>query len=131
MRQRDIFVIAAVLLLLAACSPGEPETAFSDLPEGDAARGEMLFSQSINEAPACNTCHRVDGVTIVGPPLDGFGETGAERVEGQSAAEYAYFSIVRPSRHVVRGYSNVMFSDYESKLSAQDIADLIAYLTRL
>ena len=55
----------------------------------------------------------------------------AARVAGQSAREYLYWSILRPGRYVVAGYSNIMYAGYEERLEAADIADLIAYLLTL
>ncbi len=118
----------ALVVLLAACSPKKLPFSLNDLPPGDAGRGALLFTQSINSAPACSSCHTTDGTRSVGPSLKGFGEEAGDRVKNQSAAEYAFDSILRPSRHVVRGYSNVMYSQYGDKLSQQNIADLIAYL---
>ena len=46
-------------------------------------------------------------------------------------AEYLYWSILRPGRYVVAGYSNIMYAGYEEGLEAADIADLIAYLLTL
>ena len=55
----------------------------------------------------------------------------ATRVSGQSAEQYLYWSIVRPGQHLVAGYSNLMYAEYEDSLEAADIADLIAYLLTL
>jgi cytochrome c553 len=117
-----------LVVLLVACSPNKLSFSLNDLPPGDAGRGATLFTQSIYSAPACSSCHATDGSRSVGPSLKGFGAEAGERVKGQSAAEYAFDSILRPSKHVVRGYSNVMYSTYGEKLPQQDIADLIAYL---
>jgi cytochrome c2 len=87
-----------------------------------------LFNSNVNGSPACGTCHRVTEQTLVGPGLLGYGERAGSEVEGQSAEEYTYLSIVRPADHIVEGFSNVMYTEYQSKLSRQEIADLIAYL---
>jgi cytochrome c553 len=123
-----LFVPAVLTIALAGCRPDDPDYSVDDLPPGDAARGETLFSQSIDGAPACANCHAVDGSGGSGPSLDGFGAVAAERNDGQSAQEYAFTSIMRPAKYLVRGYSNVMYSDYADKLNQQDTADLIAYM---
>ncbi len=79
-------------------------------------------------APACSTCHLLEGRGGAGPSLAGLGAAAGARVRGQSAEEYIYNSIVRPARHIVQGYSNIMYNSYDEKLSAQQIADLITFL---
>jgi len=118
-------------LLLGACAPSEPAVSVLDLPSGDVERGASLFSQSIMGNVACSACHTVDGREGSGPSLQGFGAVAGERVKGQSAEEYAYLSIVRPSAHVLRGYANVMPVNYEQSLTTQQIADLLAYILGL
>jgi mono/diheme cytochrome c family protein len=117
--------------LLWACAPSEPAVSALDLPVGDAARGASLFSQSIMGNVACSACHTVDGREGSGPTLQGFGAVAGERIKGQSAEEYTYLSIVRPSAHVLRGYPNVMPVNYERTLTTQQIADLMAYILGL
>jgi cytochrome c2 len=128
-------MILAILLLfvLAACtaSGGSPEATEEALPLGDAVRGEELFNSNVNGSPACGTCHLLTEETRVGPGLLGYGERAGNEVEGQSAEDYSYLSIVRPAEHIVEGFSNVMYTEYQSKLSRQEIADLIAYLLSL
>jgi mono/diheme cytochrome c family protein len=126
-------VVLAVVMMaaLAGCAPEDLPYSLDDLPAGDAGHGAALFTQSVNNAPACSACHSTDGSFSPGPPLDGYGQKAGTRVKGQSAEAYAFYSILRPARHLVRGYSNVMPADYATKLSAQDVADLIAYLLTL
>lgn len=122
-----------LLSLLAGCRKEDPSIRFEDLnlEAANPQHGESLFSQTLEDAPACSTCHRLDGNQSAGPALNGYAERAATRVEGQSAAEYSYESILRPSRHVVSGFSNVMYAKYEAVLNASDLADLIAYLLTL
>src|SRR5690606_10159088 len=101
------------------------------LPPGDAANGEALFTQAISGAPACSTCHSLDGSALVGPTLQGYAEIAAARVEGESAQDYTYTSIVQPAAHVVNGFPNAMYNQYGQRLSAQQLSDLIAYLLTL
>jgi cytochrome c553 len=119
-------IMLVLLLILAACT-SPTSLQYSDIPEtGDAARGEELFNTSTNLAPACLGCH-ITG-SSASPPLDGFGEIAGSRVEGESAREYTFYSIVEPERHIVEGYGNAMYNQYDEKLSPQDIADLIEYI---
>jgi mono/diheme cytochrome c family protein len=121
-------LILALLLFLAACTATSSSSIqYSDIPEtGDAVHGEELFNSSVNLAPPCIGCHIP--ANTASPSLDGFGTTAGSRVEGQSAREYAFYSIVEPDRHIVEGFGNAMYNQYDEKLTAQDIADLIAYV---
>ncbi len=128
LKRLTLLLISA--LLISACAPPNLNIAFSDLPEGDPERGQLLFERSI-QAPACISCHRTDSVNAVGPGLGGFSERAGTRVAGLSAAEYAFQSIDRPASFLVPGFSNLMYSAYDANFTAQDVADLIAYLMTL
>ena len=121
-------------LLMNACQAEAPRIAFAevDFALADAGSGEKLFHQSNNEAPACAACHAIAGESSgIGNALAGIAAVAAERVAGQSAQEYLYWSILRPGQHLVAGYDNVMYAGYEDRLEAADIADLIAYMLSL
>lgn len=124
-------MLAILLLMLAACQSDPPKVAYDDLPEGNAASGAMTFREEHNDAPACSSCHEINGSDSTAPDLSGFGERAGTRVDNQSAGEYAYWSIIRPTKHIVTPYSNTMYSEYEDKLTPQQIADLIAYVLGL
>lgn len=121
--------LSALLLagLLSGCAQSGLDFSVSDLPPGDAARGAKLFEQSPG-GPSCAQCHSLDGGRSVGPSLAGYGERAAREGGGQNAEEYTFEAILRPSKHIVRGYSNTMPDSYEDTLTRQNIADLIAYL---
>jgi len=124
-------VCVGVVLLVLACSKPEPDTAFDALPPGDADRGEALYTQSINGAATCSSCHLLSAAQAGGPGLEGYGDRAGNVVDGESAGEYTYWAILRPGRHLVSGYSNIMPNNYEEALSDQQLADLIAYLLTL
>ncbi|MEZ4668985.1 MAG: cytochrome c [Anaerolineae bacterium] len=125
---RFVFLIL-ILLLTAACSTSNANS--GELPSGDAARGQVLFNESVNGAPACTTCHTTDGSTLVGPSLQGFGQRAGNRVEGQSAEVYAHNSIQQPPAYIVSGFGNLMYNQYAQRLTPQQIADLVAYILTL
>lgn len=114
------------LLLLAGCDTNpSSEIAYSDLPEnGDSANGELLFTEQ-----GCIACH-VEGATGA-PDLMNFAEYAGTTVDGQSAGEYTFYSIVEPAQHIAEGYGNAMPNTYDSSMTAQELADLIAYLLDL
>lgn len=123
-----LIVLAALVIVLPACSTGTVSASLGDLASGSALRGEALFTQAINGAPPCATCHTLDGVGSVGPSFAGYSQRAVNRTTDLSAIEYTYYSITQPTQHVVSGYPNVMYARYGDKLSAQDIADLVAYV---
>jgi mono/diheme cytochrome c family protein len=126
-----IRLLPLLMIVLVACSPEELDFAYDDLPPGDPARGAELYVRSSGGSASCQSCHSLDGVKGAGPPVDGYAGAAGERVEGKSAGVYTFESLLRPSKHLVRGYSNIMPSDYADKLSRQEIADLIAYMLTL
>src|SRR5215207_2400006 len=117
---KRLMVGIALLLITAACSssPSAPAT----LPPGDAVHGAELFTQQVNGAPACSTCHTLDGTTLVGPSLQGYAERASMRVQNQSAQDYTYNSITQPAAHIVSNFSNTMYTQYGRQLSPQQIA---------
>lgn len=114
----------------------------AELPAGDAARGQQLWDKDVNLAsgkPApCSACHSLNpGETLVGPSLAGIGSRAATTVAGQDAATYMRHSIQAPSEHIVEGASfavgeqSLMPANLGNDMSAQDLADLVAYLLSL
>ena len=133
-RNLALLLVALNTFIMAACSAEAPRIPFDslDFAVADAGSGEKLFNQSNNEAPACAACHSISGESSgIGNSLAGIAAVAAERVASQSAEEYLYWSILRPGRHLVAGFANIMFAGYEDSLEAADIADLIAYLLTL
>lgn len=102
----------------------------SELPEGDAARGEALFLNT-DVAPDggtlnCNACHSTDGTAIVGPSMQGL---GGRIPPGVDPADYVRESIVLPNATKSEGFENVnMTEGFGDRLDAQSLADIIAYL---
>lgn len=128
---KSLVFLTLVACLCVACSKGEPKLAFSDLPTGNPQAGSAVFQNGADGAVACTTCHSVDGANGTGPSMEGFGARAEGSDDSLSATEYTYESIIRPSKHVVNGFSNLMPNNYEEKLTPQQLADLIAYLLSL
>lgn len=134
-RASNLLIVLVVMLVLTACNSSSSTTEatiqFEDLPVGDRASGALLYQESINRAPTCISCHVLEGTNRATPSLIGYGAIAGERVEGLSAEEYSFWSIVDVGRHITPGYANVMYHTYADKLTAQQIADLIAYILSL
>jgi len=108
------------------------------LPAGEAGRGKSLSEAGLG----CSGCHVL---TAVGPKwlaeggVAGIGTRAESRFQAagyagkaNSAEQYLFESIVLPNTSVVEGFQpNLMPQNYADRLSAQDMADLIAYMLSL
>jgi mono/diheme cytochrome c family protein len=128
MRRLPLIVLCLTLALVGCTTTKDMA---SSLPPGDMTRGAALFTQAISGTPPCATCHTLDGVTLVGPSLQGYAARAGTRISGVSARDYTYESIVHPPSYLVSGFGNLMYNQYAQRLSAQQVADLIAYLLTL
>lgn len=97
--------------------------AVESLPAGDATNGEALFNSE-----GCFACHALQpGEQGVGPSLAGVARRAAGHDD--SAEAYLIESIVTPGAFVVDGYQDgLMPKGYGSRLTPQQLADLIAFL---
>jgi len=101
---------------------------------GDPVAGRQLYNEtSLGTTASCQICHSLDpDVTLVGPSFAGIASRAGSRVEGLSAEEYIYQSIVDPDAYVVEGYpSGVMVPNLEEQLTEEEIEDLVAFLMTL
>jgi cytochrome c551/c552 len=108
----------------------------SILPPGfeqSLAAADPIRGQQLTLSNACIGCHAMDPNQVMpGPTWNKMAVTAATRVEGQTATEYLYTSIIHPNDYVVEGFmTNVMLQTYEQTLSQADLADIIAYLLSL
>ncbi|MDQ7035835.1 MAG: cytochrome c [Anaerolineae bacterium] len=128
---RLILITHVLIIVLTACNPNPPSVInYADVPrEGDVAQGEILFTSGKNSAPPCILCHIPE--SPASPDLAGFAERADSQVEGQSAHEYAFYSITEPAQFIAEGYGNAMYNQYDEIFTPQEIADLIAYLLTL
>ncbi len=115
------------------------------VPAGDAAAGEQLFLNGNPQvgAVACVSCHSLnEGQILVGPSMFGIATHAGQRVPGQDAATYLHNSILHPSDFIVpapegrtyvdgSGASLMQTQNYDQKLSAEDVNNLVAYLLTL
>lgn len=96
---------------------------------GDPLNGQVLYSSEL----ACASCHVVTGGEVA-PHLEGtFTRIDETRLndpllEGYTPEQYLVESIVNPAHYIVPGYQNVMPTNFGDRLTAQDLADLVAFL---
>jgi mono/diheme cytochrome c family protein len=108
-----------------------------ELPAGDAAKG-----QSIAATQGCVGCHvstNTGPAWMASTSQPGIGARAETRISesgyagrATSAEQYLLESIVNPAAYIVPGFETVnMPPNYGSLLTAQDAADLVAYLLTL
>lgn len=93
------------------------------LLNADVARGKQL----VEETYECHVCHIQNGGQIA-PLFTGLGERATKERPPLTAESYLYESIVYPTAHMVKGYSAAMPANYPTRLTPQEIGDMIAYL---
>lgn len=106
-------------------------------PPGDPARGEELYTVTYG----CSACHgSLDGATpaAIGPSLANIETDGATRIEGTSALDYVYHSILYPSDFIApecptgpcAGPPSTMPANFGARMgeNPQDMADILSYL---
>jgi cytochrome c2 len=117
--------------------PGASAEVSPEVLIGDAVRGETLFTtRATDTVPACSSCHTTvrGGLPrggAIAPSLIGVANRAGERIEGLSAEEYLYQSIVAPRSYLVDGFADNMYTRYASVFSEQELADLVAFLMTL
>jgi nitric oxide reductase subunit C len=149
---RALLLLTLAGLALSGClaPPAPAPGALAALPPGEPARGRALFAGeqplADGRAAGCNGCHSLEpGVRLYCPPLAGVAARAPVRIRdaryggaAQSASEYLHESIVRPSAYIVPdtpGYGRPGASEmppgFGRRASAQDLADLVAFLLTL
>jgi cytochrome c oxidase subunit 1 len=124
----------------APAAPPAATPAAEAVPAGDATRGEQIFKQGAADAPPCAACHSLTpGQRMVGPSLAGIATKATQEMakpaytgKAKTVEEFLRESIVTPDAYVTEEFSpGVMYSNYGRQLTAEQIADLVAYLMTL
>lgn len=100
----------------------------------DPMNGAMLFGTFQDAANySCSNCHLSDSEKEnLGPGLLNIKDRAATRVEGMTAAEYIYQSIVDSKAYTVEGFDpELMPQNWAEIYSDLEIFDIVAYLMTL
>ena len=102
----------------------------------DPDKGAMLFEifqERAGTGYSCANCHSpTSEEKLVGPGLLNISERASTRVEGQTAAEYIFNSIVNPMDHVVEDYDpELMPANWTDIYTNLEIFAIVAYLLTL
>ncbi len=108
------------------------------LPAGDPSRGKTLAEGPLG----CANCHLLAPVGpawLAQPGQSGIGARAETRIKqpdytgkATDATRYLLESIVQSNAYVVQGFQpNIMPQNFGQRMSAQDVADVIAYLLTL
>ncbi len=100
----------------------------------NAEKGAVLFETFQDAANyACSNCHLpTSEKTNIGPGLLNIKDRALTRVDGQSAAEYIYESIIKPAAFTVDGFEvDLMPQNWAEIYSDLEIFDIVAYLLTL
>jgi mono/diheme cytochrome c family protein len=103
-----------------------PTTTQAAAPAGNAQAGAALFKSN-----GCGGCHVFTPAKTkgnVGPDLDKLPQYAKQANRG-SLTDFVRESIADPATYVQPGYQNVM-PNFGQTLSAKQISDLVAYLTK-
>lgn len=134
---RRLAPLLAVAVLAAGCDDSKPgEKVVSPVPgsrlvnvatpKGNAAAGKAVFTA--NGCGACHTYKAAGSTGKVGPDLDKLPQYAAEAKRGSLDA-FVQESITAPNAYVQPGYPSGVMPIFGS-LSAQQLADLVAFLTK-
>lgn len=107
---------------------------------GDPVNGQVVFTTMYNTANgtwSCAMCHSVtpDEARLIGPGQWNISIHAETRVEGQSAYDYIYESIVDPNAFIAPGDppypADLMPQNWDEVLTPEELDDVIAYLYSL
>jgi cytochrome c551/c552 len=146
MRRRPVLLVLAALALAgvgvaAGCGSqgvktATPNTVVGTLPKqttpttgkGNAANGKAVFTSA--GCAGCHTYTPAGSKANIGPNLDKLADYAKKA--GQPTADFTQGAITSPPpKYVPPGFpTNVMPTDFGTRLTPQQIADLVAFLTK-
>ena len=102
--------------LMAACGGGSEDA--------DLVRGRQIYTEH------CTACHSTTpGLVIVGPSLAGVATRAAD--SDSEPSDFFRQAILNPQAEIVKGFSDLMPTDFEQKNTDSDLEALISFLLTL
>ncbi len=125
-----VYLVTVGLLVLVALAFPQFETETVDVETASAEqRGRAVFN---SPNAGCFLCHTIAGVGGKrGPDLTRVGERAATRRPGLSAEGYIRESIADPRAFLAEDFPPIMPPDLGTRLTEDEIEDLVAYLRSL
>jgi len=131
-------VLIVVVLALTACGGGSQPAAAG----GNVDNGKKLFNEPVIASAGsagCVTCHSLEkDKTLVGPSLAGISTEADKAVteddykgKAKTGADWLREAILDPNVDVAEGFKPDLMPKTFTKLSAQELNDLVAYLQTL
>jgi mono/diheme cytochrome c family protein len=125
------FVVASENNAPAATPTPMTAASYMDIVEpllaiGIAENGKTLVETQYE----CHACH-ISGGGQIAPLFAGVATRAKSENPPLTATAYLYESIINPAAHVVTGFPNAMPANYPSRLSEQEMADILVYLLTL
>jgi sulfur-oxidizing protein SoxX len=120
------------ILFLHACGSNPKSASGFRLPDGDAAKGQVLFVEL-----QCNACHTIAGLELAAPLQTG---PVAVVLGGPVARVKTYgdlvSSVINPSHKLISNYSDEditgdgesLMRIYNETMTVQQLIDLVAFL---
>jgi cytochrome c oxidase subunit 2 len=131
---RRLLPLAALALALAGCGGGKvvspvPVTVIGTVAQGPtgAAAGKALYDS--NGCGGCHTFKPAASTGKVGPDLDNLAADAKKANQGPLQT-YVANSIKNPGAYVVPGFPDGVMPSYGGQLTDQQVADLVAFLTK-
>ena len=103
-------------------------TAYRDRVAGLLANADAANAEAAIQKYGCSACHRQGAANGIAPAWVGVAERAATRRPPMPAEAYLYESIIHPEAYLVDGYPNSMVPNFGSRISDQELGDIIAYL---
>jgi cytochrome c551/c552 len=102
-----------------------PEQEVSSINNGNA--GEKIFYGE----GTCSACHSLEpDKQIVGPSLSGVADRAEALAPDYTVESYLYESITDPNAYIAGGFQrDIMPANYGDRLSQQQLAELVAFLS--
>ena len=130
---RRLPLLAASTVLASGCGAGTIVGPTSDgkllaPPTGNATAGKIVFEK--NTCAACHTFAPAGSTAKIGPSLDNLAAYAQKA--SQPLGDFVQSAITKPpAAYVPPGFpTNAMPTNFGATLSAQDLANLVAFLTQ-